>query len=308
MPGTVALLLALPLCAQDSVKIAKERVILHTTAGDMVLALYPDIAPNHVKQFLKLVKLGVYNTTHFESLVPDFYAQLSGSAGRAYDMTPEQKAAVRPLKAEFSPLQHMRGTLSMARDPRFPDSAETSFSIILADWPPGDGRYTIFGYVESGIEVVDEMMKVPRDSEGKPSVRLEITAEAVNESELKKIQLQPPTPIEIPDNVAVAASKESNHQRLKVVSAGLLLMAALALAAFLCIERYPRALRPLNLANVLVAVFLLIMVLTPMARVNSTLGTCLFVGLLATLKLLSNFEVQPPEPPPAHPAAKPKHA
>ena len=77
-PTVVLALLLAPasLTAQTTPRVADERVILHTNAGDIVLALYPDAAPAHVAQFLKLVRLGVYDTTRFLRVIPGFLVQI----------------------------------------------------------------------------------------------------------------------------------------------------------------------------------------------------------------------------------------
>lgn len=276
--------------AADQPRLADERIILHTIAGDIVLALYPDVAPRHVEQILKLARLGVYDSTHFFSLVPDFYAQLAGDNDRSAPLSPEQAQAVHKLKAEFSRLHHERGTLSMARDDRDPDSAQSSFSIILADWPDGDGRYTIFGRVESGMDVLDEFLKVPRDSDDKPVVRLSVMkAEAVSSAELSKRRLAPAQPIDFSQAAASTASTVGLSE-LQAVAGGLLFMVLTGAASFACAKRYPRVVMPLNLINVLVGTFLLMVIATPLAHQRPTLGLVLFLILLATLKLLSWFE------------------
>jgi cyclophilin family peptidyl-prolyl cis-trans isomerase len=271
-------------------RLADDRIILHTIAGDIVLALYRDVAPHHVEQVLRLARLGVYDSTHFFSLVPDFYAQLAGDNDRSAPLSPEQAHAVHKLKAEFSRLHHERGTLSMARDDRDPDSARSSFSIILADWPDGDGRYTIFGRVESGMDVIDEFLKVPRDADGKPVVRLSVMkAEAVSAAELAKRRLAPAQPVDF-SQAAAGASSSVGLPELQAVAGGLLCIVLTGAVSFACARRYPRAVMPMNLINVLVATFLLMIVGTPMAHQRPLLGAVLFLTLLATLKLLSWFE------------------
>ena len=109
---------------------AKERIILSTEFGDLVLALYPDVAPEHVQQILKLVKLNAYDSTHIFRVIPNFVVQVSDIHHRLNPLSDEQKAAAVPIPAEFSnTLKHGKGTLSMARW-EDPDSAVSSFSIL----------------------------------------------------------------------------------------------------------------------------------------------------------------------------------
>src|ERR1700722_9470629 len=117
-------------------RVARERIVLHTVAGDVVLALYPDVAPRHVRQMLRLVQLGCYDGTHFSRVEPGFVIQLADVYQRRQDLTREQAAAIHRVPAEFSKaLKHGRGTLSMAHFDDDPDSAETSFSIVLSEQP-----------------------------------------------------------------------------------------------------------------------------------------------------------------------------
>ena len=81
---------------------AKEHVVMSTDYGDLVLALYPDVAPAHVAQILKLVKLGAYDSTHFFRIIPGFIVQLSDVNNRTRPLSVEQAAAVVPINAEFS--------------------------------------------------------------------------------------------------------------------------------------------------------------------------------------------------------------
>src|SRR5262249_52345369 len=101
------LVAAVPVPAdQPSPRLAPERIVLHTPAGDAVLALYPDIAPRHVEQILRLVRLGAYDSTHFFRVIPNFVVQLSIVQDRTLPLTAEQRAAIQRIPAEFSSLSH----------------------------------------------------------------------------------------------------------------------------------------------------------------------------------------------------------
>jgi peptidyl-prolyl cis-trans isomerase B (cyclophilin B) len=84
------------------------------------------------------------------------------------------------VKAEFSNSPHKRGTLSMARSGH-PDSAGSQFFICVAAAPFLDGKYTVFGEVVKGIEVVDKIVSQPRDGNDNPNDRIEMTVDIVNE-------------------------------------------------------------------------------------------------------------------------------
>jgi len=144
---------------------AEEHVVLTTEYGDLVLALYPEIAPQHVAQIIKLVKLGAYDGTHFFRVIPDFIVQLSDANNRQTPLTPQQSKAVVSIPAEFSKtLKHEKGVLSMARWDD-PNSATSSFSVLLHDAPHLDGQYTIFGHLHSGGSVINKILALPRVNE-----------------------------------------------------------------------------------------------------------------------------------------------
>jgi cyclophilin family peptidyl-prolyl cis-trans isomerase len=287
--------LALALCAARAnaqpARVADERVILHTNAGDIVLAFYPDAAPRHVAQILKLVRLGVYDSAHFLRVVPGFIAQVGEVTDRVVPLTGPQAAAIHPLRAEFGRAHHEYGSLSMTRDEKDLDSARTSFSIMLTDWPQGDGRYTVFGRVQEGMEVIDEFEKVARDADDQPLTRLEIaSAEVVTAAQLAGRPLAPARPVAASPAETDAAARDLERERSRVMTGGLALMLLLVLATYAASLRFPNAAPTLNLINVLVGVFLLFAALTPDAYKSGVLSFAVFFGLLGTFKLMSRFE------------------
>jgi cyclophilin family peptidyl-prolyl cis-trans isomerase len=279
--------LALPAAAQEtSPRLAKERIVLHTVAGDIVLALYPDVAPQHVEQLLKLTRLGVYDGTHFCRVEPNFVVQLATALDRTPPLSPEQKAALHPLPAEFSPLKHHRGVLEMAHENNKPDSAESSFSILLADAPHLDGKYTIFGHVEAGMDVVDEMCKVPRNTSHNPLVRLTVTkAEVVDSEGPARLSLSGPRPVEMPDSLKPRTTATWE------VAGGVLLMVLCGLVGFFGAKRLPaRTLPSIHLLSVLIGGFLLLVLLFPVGLVHPWMAVALFLGVLGLLRVMSQFE------------------
>ena len=151
----------------------RKTVVMKTTLGTLKIKMEPDWAPNHVRNFLMLVETGWYNGTAFHRVIKDFMAQGGmpntrvGSASHAADRW------VHPLKGEFrDDVKHDRGILSMARTDD-PDSATTSFFLMLGPAPHLDGKYTAFGRVVDGLEVLDAFQKVEVDGET-PKSRIEI--------------------------------------------------------------------------------------------------------------------------------------
>jgi cyclophilin family peptidyl-prolyl cis-trans isomerase len=151
----------------------RKTVTLKTTLGAIRIRMEPDWAPNHVRNFLKLVDTGWYNGTGFHRLSKGFVIQ--GGMGNTRNASPAHPADrwVRPLKGEFrEDVKHIRGVVSMARSDD-PDSATTSFFLMLADAPHLDGKYSVFGRMVEGMEVLDAFEKEEVDGET-PKRRLEI--------------------------------------------------------------------------------------------------------------------------------------
>lgn len=143
----------------------RRTVTMKTTLGTLKIKLEPDWAPNHVRNFLMLVQTGWYNGTAFHRVIRGFVAQ--GGMGDTRDTGPTHPADrwVHDLKAEFRPdLKHERGIVSMARSDE-PDSANTSFFLMLGAAPHLDGKYTIFGRVVEGLEVLDAFEKEELEGE-----------------------------------------------------------------------------------------------------------------------------------------------
>ena len=165
-----------PFSTEPVGELARYRAVLDTSMGEIVLSFTPEKAPNHVRNFLRLAQAGVYDGMSFHRVVKGFVIQSGHLPTRGPLSEPQQKY-VRQMKAEFNDQVHDKGTLSMARlgDP---DSASTSFFIVTARTQSLDNQYTVFGKVESGIEVVEKIEAVPLQGE-----------EPVDRVELKKVTL-----------------------------------------------------------------------------------------------------------------------
>jgi len=151
----------------------RRTVTLKTTLGPVRIAMEPGWAPNHVRNFLKLVSTGWYDGTAFHRLVKGFVLQGGMPNTRLGNPTHPADRWVHTLKGEFRPgIKHVRGIVSMARGDD-PDSADTSFFLMLGDAPYLDGKYSAFGRVVSGMEVLDAFEKEDVDGET-PKRRLEL--------------------------------------------------------------------------------------------------------------------------------------
>ena len=146
-----------------------------TKFGEIKIRFYPDDAPRHVENFINLAKMGFYDGTTFHRVVPGFVIQggdpmskesdraLHGSGGPGFFLNPEPND--RP---------HKRGALSMAKMPRdgtstrdFNDNG-SQFFICLVDNSGLDRRYTVFGEIYRGLEILDKIAAVTRDAKDNP--------------------------------------------------------------------------------------------------------------------------------------------
>lgn len=155
-------------------KLKATKAIIETKVGNIELKFYPDVAPNHVKNFIKLSKEGFYDNTIFHRVIPGFMIQggdpntkgpnknIYGTGGPGYN-----------VKAEFNKISHKRGILSMARS-QHPDSAGSQFFIVVKDSQFLDNQYTVFGEVVNGMDTADKIVNLPRDSRDLPNERVEM--------------------------------------------------------------------------------------------------------------------------------------
>lgn len=143
-------------------------VTIETESGGKIeIELYPDIAPNTVRNFISLVKKGFYDGTIFHRVIPGFMIQGgdpqgTGTGGPGYAIKGEFRSNGFP-----NDLKHTRGVISMARTSN-PDSAGSQFFIMVADAPHLDGEYAAFGRVVSGMEEVDRIVSVRRNAADRP--------------------------------------------------------------------------------------------------------------------------------------------
>jgi cyclophilin family peptidyl-prolyl cis-trans isomerase len=139
-------------------RMQKMTVDLETTAGTITLELFPDKAVNHVRNFIELARSGFYDGTNFHRVIPGFMIQGGDPNTRSGPRdTWGSGGSPKTLNAEFNDVHHARGILSMART-NDPNSASSQFFICVADAGYLDGQYTVFGKVQSGMDVVDKIV------------------------------------------------------------------------------------------------------------------------------------------------------
>lgn len=154
--------------------------------GTIEAELYPEIAPESVKNFVSLIQAGFYDGLTFHRVIPGFMIQGgcpqgTGTGGPGYHIKGEFK-----LNGVTNDLKHTRGVLSMARA-QHPDSAGSQFFIMHKDSPHLDGSYAAFGKVTSGIEVVDKIAAVQTNMMDKPTTPVVMESVTVSGEEVEAL-------------------------------------------------------------------------------------------------------------------------
>ncbi len=127
------------------------RIKLET--GNVKIKLRPDLAPNHVQRIIELASEGFYNGVVFHRVIPNFMAQTGDPTGTGTGSSDKPN-----LNQEFSSESHVRGTASMARSAD-PNRANSQFFICFGDCSWLNNQYTIWGEVEEGMELIDQIKK-----------------------------------------------------------------------------------------------------------------------------------------------------
>ena len=162
------------------------KAIIKTKFGDIHIKFYPDVAPKHVENFIKLAKSGFYDGTIFHRVIPGFMIQ-GGDPNTKSSLRKDTYGQGGPkdekgnpilLKAEFSDIPHNRGIVSMARANE-PDTAGSQFFIVVEPSHFLDRKYTVFGEVTRGLGVADKIVMLPRNDHDLPNERIEMTVTIV---------------------------------------------------------------------------------------------------------------------------------
>lgn len=151
----------------DAKELSSFHVVFETNQGEMEFEMWPDVAPNHVRNFLDLAYTGFYDGVIFHRVIPGFMIQGGDPTGTG---TGDGK---RKLKAEFNKKLHEPGVLSMART-NDPNSASCQFFVMHARSPHLDGQYSAFGKAIRGLDVVDKIAKTKTKPGDKPIEKQEI--------------------------------------------------------------------------------------------------------------------------------------
>ena len=158
--------------------VATEAVV-ETAQGRFVIRLLPDLAPRHVQHFVKTAKAGGYDGTTFHRIIPRGIIQ----GGDPLSKDPKKSAlygtgGLGLLKAEFSDRPMTRGSVAAVLRPSSKDSAGNQFFICLSDQAALTGKFTIFGEVTEGMDVVDAIGQTPVEGD-RAQTRVEIARVSV---------------------------------------------------------------------------------------------------------------------------------
>ena len=140
------------------------KALIETNFGNIEFSLLPELAPETVRNFVKLAESEFYNGSLFHRFIPGFMIQ----GGDPNTKKPELRAQWGTggpgytVNAEFSSRSHLRGIVSMARSTD-PNSAGSQFFIVTTDSTFLDREYTVFGEVTQGMDVADKIVNLPRD-------------------------------------------------------------------------------------------------------------------------------------------------
>ncbi|MDO5732178.1 MAG: peptidylprolyl isomerase [Eubacteriales bacterium] len=164
--------------------------IIMENGGEMQFELYPEIAPNTVKNFAYLASTGFYDGLIFHRVIPEFMIQGgdptgTGMGGPGWMIKAEFAGGLPPF-----PLRHERGVLSMARA-YDPNSAGSQFFIMHQNSPHLDGQYASFGRVIDGLDVLDLIANVETDMSDRP----------IQEQKILRIELDPAYEAEKPETL-----------------------------------------------------------------------------------------------------------
>ena len=153
----------------------KQVGVIKTSEGTMIVEFYPDVAPNHVANFIKLAQKGFYDGTAFHRVIKGFMIQ-GGDPNTKDDNAKDTWGMGGPgysINAEFNSKHHARGILSMARASD-PNSAGSQFFICHADAGFLDGQYTVFGNLIKGYDVLDKIANTQTEGPDRPVKRVNV--------------------------------------------------------------------------------------------------------------------------------------
>ncbi len=157
------------------------KATIETNFGNIAFELLPNLAPETVRNFIKLAKSNFYNGTLFHRVIPSFMIQGGDPNTKSSDKSKWGMGGPGyTIKAEFNSRSHLRGIVSMARA-MDPDSAGSQFFIVTTDSTFLDRQYTVFGQVTQGMDVADKIVNLQRDKNDCPLQEAKIISVTITE-------------------------------------------------------------------------------------------------------------------------------
>jgi peptidyl-prolyl cis-trans isomerase B (cyclophilin B) len=162
--------------SQEIPETGEKQVVIETTIGDIVIEMFPEKAPRHVRAFLKRVRAKAYVGTTFHRAIP--WGIIQGGDPQTRDANNRERfgtGGLFELRSEFNDVSHLRGTVSAVLVPGDPNSAGAQFFICVTDQIQLDGQYTAFGRVVEGMGSVEAISQLETDQQQRIVERIEIT-------------------------------------------------------------------------------------------------------------------------------------
>jgi peptidyl-prolyl cis-trans isomerase B (cyclophilin B) len=160
-----------------------KQAVVQTTAGSVVIDLRPDLALNHVGHFIKVAREGGFNGTIFHRVIR--FGLIQGGDPLSKDPAKSHlygTGGLGVLKAELNPERATRGAVAAVLQPNRPDSGGAQFFVCVTDQPTLDGKYTVFGRVSEGMDIVQKISDVPASADGRPNERIEILSVTIRDT------------------------------------------------------------------------------------------------------------------------------
>ena len=153
------------------IKDPENTIVMETTKGKVIIQLFPDVAPEHVKRIKELARDKFYDGIVFHRVIDGFMAQTGDPTGTGMGGSDKPD-----LKAEFSNMAHERGTCSMARSQN-PNSANSQFFICFNKAPWLDRQYSVWGQVTEGMDSIDKIKRGEPVSEPDSIISMRVAAD-----------------------------------------------------------------------------------------------------------------------------------
>jgi peptidyl-prolyl cis-trans isomerase B (cyclophilin B) len=160
-----------------------KQAVVNTSAGTFVIDLRPDLAPNHVGYFMKLAREGAYKGTTFHRVIR--LGIIQGGDPLSRDPAKAKlygTGGLGVLKAEISSEPATRGAVAAVLQPNKPDSGGAQFFVCVSDQPSLSGKYTVFGRVSEGMDVLQKISEAAATPEGIVSERIEIVSVEIRDT------------------------------------------------------------------------------------------------------------------------------